>query len=67
MVLPEAVDLLLRVLVELGPPGINDRVEEAVGVRGGEGADHQPSQRGDCQESHHCYISHLLYCSRFNL
>ena len=51
MVLPEAVDLLLCVLVELGPPGINDRVEEAVGVRGGEGADHQPSQGGDCQES----------------
>ena len=53
MVLPETVDLLLCVLVQLGPPGIYDRVEEAVGVRGGEGADHQPSQGGDRQESNH--------------
>ena len=54
MLLPEVVDFLLCVLVELGPPGINDRVEEAVGVRWGEGADNQPSQGGDCQERHHC-------------
>ena len=42
MVLPEVVDFLLGVLVELGPPGIDDGVEEAVGVRRGEGADNHP-------------------------
>ena len=44
MVLPEVVDFLLGVLVELGPPGIDDRVEEAVGVRWGGGRGRPPSQ-----------------------
>ena len=37
MLLPEIVDVLLGVLVQLAPPGINDGVEEAVGVRRREG------------------------------
>ena len=60
MVLPELVDLLLSVLVKLGPPGIDDGVEEAVRVRRGEGADHQACQGGECKERYHGYISHVI-------
>ena len=37
MLFPKIVDVLLSVLVQLAPPGINDGVEEAVGVRRREG------------------------------
>ena len=59
MLLPEIVDVPLGVLVQLAPPGINDGVEEAVGVRRREGthddtAHHQqPDDTVKYLELHH--------------
>ena len=59
MLFPKIVDVLLSVLVQLAPPGINDWVEEAVGVRRREGthddaAHHQqPDNTVKYLELHH--------------